>query len=91
MFEQDGMAFIEYWIGNKENVLVIGAGAPNHVPGKTGATVALEMDDFDIAVKELKSAKTVFIMEPFDTGACRMALIEDPDGNQLMIHKRKQA
>jgi predicted enzyme related to lactoylglutathione lyase len=89
-FEAEGMAFIEYWIGKDEDVLVLGQGAPNFKPGKSGATVALEVDDFDVAIKDLKAAKIKFLMEPQDTGACSMALIEDPDGNQLMIHKRKQ-
>ena len=26
--------------------------------------------------------------ETFDTGVCRMALFEDPDGNDLMLHHR---
>lgn len=90
VYEGNGMLFIEYWIGKDEDVLVIGAGAPAFKPGKTGATVALEVEDFDKAVSELKAASTKFLMEPQDTGACHMALVEDPDGNQLMIHKRKQ-
>lgn len=28
-------------------------------------------------------------MGPFDTGVCQMVRIADPDGNPLIIHKRK--
>lgn len=90
VFEKDDMAFIEYWIGvNGEHTLVIGAGAPNFKAGPQGAVVTLEVDDFAKAIKELKKAKVEFVMEAQDTGVCHMALINDPDGNRLMIHKRK--
>jgi len=49
----------------------------------------LETDDFDAAVAALKKADTKFVMEPFDTPVCRMALVLDPAGNKLMIHQRK--
>lgn len=91
VFEQGDMAFIEYWIGKDEDVLVLGAGAPNFKPGKTGATVGLEVEDFGEALARLRTANVPFLMEPQETGSCHMALIEDPDGNQIMIHKRKDA
>lgn len=90
VFEKDGYAFIEYWIGKgNEHCLVIGAGAPQFKPGKTGATVALEVDDFPASVKHLKDAGVKFLMDSYDSPVCSMALIEDPDGNQVMIHRRK--
>jgi predicted enzyme related to lactoylglutathione lyase len=84
----EGSAFIEYEIG--PDTLAIGKGAPHFSPGKTGATVALELSgDFDAGVKELKDKKVKFLMETYDGPVCTMVLIEDPDGNQLMIHRRK--
>ena len=80
-------AFIEYPVG--PDTLAIGMGAKNFVPGKTGATVALEVEDFDEAVKELKAKGAKVIMEPADFKVCNMMLVEDPDGNQIMIHRRK--
>ena len=29
-----------------------------------------------------------FDMETFDTGVCHMALMRDPDGNQIILHRR---
>ncbi len=87
IFEKDAMAFVEYAIG--ASTLVIGAGAPNLNSGPNGAVVTLEVADFDAAIADLRKAETKFIMEPQDTGACHMALITDPDGNYLMIHKKK--
>lgn len=89
VFEGDGYAFIEYPIGR--DTLAIGMGAPKFKPGKTGATVALELDgDFDGAIKKLKKKKTKFLMEKYNGKVCTMILLEDPDGNQIMIHKRKK-
>ncbi len=87
VFEKDGMGFIEYEIG--PHVLAIGAGAPLMKPGATGGTVAFEVADFDVAVKKLKESGAKFVMEPHNAGPCNMVLIEDPDGNRIMIHKRK--
>lgn len=85
-------AFIEYWLGEGgQHCLVIGAGAPMFQPGKTGATAALEVDDFDAAVKQLSDRQVKTLMPRYDGPACSMILIEDPDGNQLMIHRRKNA
>ena len=29
-----------------------------------------------------------FVLEPFETPVCRMAIVADPDGNSICIHKR---
>jgi len=57
-------------------------------PSVDGAAVAFEVDDFDAAVKRLRDAGAIFKMEPMQTPVCRMAMILDPDGSSLMIHKR---
>lgn len=88
VWEGEGMGFIEYYLG--EHTLAIGYGAKNFRPGPGGATTALEVEDFDEAVKKLKKNKVKFIMEPHDAGSCHMALISDPDKNLIMIHKRKK-
>lgn len=58
-------------------------------PGKEGGTAALEVEDFDLAIKELKEKNIKFSMETLETPVCHMAIVEDPDGNLIMIHKRK--
>ena len=88
VFEKGSSAFIEYEIGH--HTLAIGAGAPTFSPGKSGATVAFEVDDFDGFIKKLKAEKVPFVMEPYESPVCHMLLVSDPDGNQMMIHKRKE-
>ena len=56
-----------------------------------GATVTLEVEDFDEAVKTIQKHKIEVVMPAMDAGPCHMMLIKDPDGNLIMIHKRKKA
>ncbi len=92
MVKDNQNAFIEYWLGkNNEHCLVIGAGAPMFKPGKLGATVALEVDDFDAACKRIADHGVKTLIPQYHGPACSMVLIEDPDGNQLMLHKRKKS
>jgi len=87
VFEKEGMAFIEYDIGS--GTLAIGSGVPVFKPAADGGAIALEVDDFEAAVEELKKRDIRFLMEPYETAVCRMATISDPDGNYIMIHHRK--
>lgn len=88
VWEGEDSAFIEYEIG--PHTLAIGKGSDNFKTGTTGATAALEVEDFDQAVAELKKEGVKFSLKPLESPVCWMALINDPDGNQIMIHKRKE-
>ena len=55
-----------------------------------GPMMAFEVEDFDAAIARLKAAGVKFCMEPFESPVCRSAIIKDPDGNALMIHRRKE-
>src|SRR3954470_11823627 len=44
---------------------------------------------FDAAITELKKAGIRFRVEPEETPVCHMAVVFDPDGNAVCIHKRK--
>lgn len=59
-----------------------------HKPGDKGAVVAFEVSNFDAFVQKMKERAVSFVTEAFDTPVCRMAVIEDPDGNHITIHKR---
>lgn len=52
------------------------------------ASIALRVPDVAAAQKELEAKGVEFRGEPFDTGVCHMAVFKDPDGNQLMLHRR---
>ena len=59
-----------------------------HTPGAKGAVVAFEVSDLDAFVNALKEKSVTFVVDAFTTPVCRMAVIEDPDGNHIVIHKR---
>lgn len=85
--KNDRYGMIEYDIG--PCTLAIGAGAENFAVGKGGATVAIEVRDFKKAIAHLKAKKCTFLVKPTETPICSMAAIVDPDGNKILIHKRK--
>ncbi len=86
-FGTGDQGFVEYDIGT--GTLSIGNGAPEWKPSPGGGSVGLEVDDFDGAIARLKSSGCTFVLEPFETPVCRMAAVSDPDGNSVMIHRRK--
>ena len=69
----------------------IGAGAPPEMarPGARGGNVAFEVDDVDAFAVKVLAAGVPIVKEPFDTPVCRMAMIADPDGNLITLHRCK--
>jgi catechol 2,3-dioxygenase-like lactoylglutathione lyase family enzyme len=49
---------------------------------------ALHVDDVAAARTELEGKGVEFAGDVLDTGVCHMAFFEDPDGNQIMLHRR---
>jgi predicted enzyme related to lactoylglutathione lyase len=83
----DNQAWIEYDIG--PSTLAITNFPSEWKPSPDGGGVALEVENFDSAVAELKSAGAKFRVEPTSSPVCHMAVVFDPDGNSICIHKRK--
>ena len=79
--------WIEYVVG--PDTLAIANVGDQWLPSDQGTGAALEMENFDEAIAELKKAKITFEAEPFETPCCHMAVVQDPDGNKLIIHKLK--
>jgi predicted enzyme related to lactoylglutathione lyase len=78
--------WIEYEIGS--GTLSLGS-APGWNPSPEGCSVALEVENFDQAIAELRAAETPFHFGPIETPVCHMAFVKDPDGNAICIHQRK--
>jgi len=57
-------------------------------PFRAGTGVMLAVDDFPAAVSHAKAHGVPVHMET-ETPVCFMAMVEDSEGNHLMIHKRK--
>lgn len=84
----DGTAWTEYELAGGAFSLGMWPGAK---PVAEGASVGLEVEDFDATIAELKANGVPFSAEPFPTPVCRMAIILDPDGSSVIIHKRNAA
>ncbi|GAB1487614.1 VOC family protein [Opitutaceae bacterium] len=86
-FEHEGRHWIEYDIG-AATLAISNMSADKWKPSCDGPSVALEVADFDAAIAHLREYQVPFVLEPMDSGVCRMAIIADPDGNTLAIHRR---
>jgi predicted enzyme related to lactoylglutathione lyase len=80
--------WVEYEFGT--HALAIGS-SPMFKPSPDGCSVALEVENFDDTVEQLKQHNVKFRIEPMATPICHMAMIFDPDGNTICIHKRKKS
>ncbi len=78
--------WIEYDIGGATFVITDMNPASN---AGNGGAVAFEVDDFEAELRRLNGAAVRFVQGAFETPVCRMAIVADPDGNELIIHKRK--
>jgi predicted enzyme related to lactoylglutathione lyase len=56
-------------------------------PQKNGLAL-LRVDDVAAARQELEAKGVEFVGETVDTGVCHMATFKDPDGNELVLHRR---
>ncbi len=85
--EMMGGKWIEYAVG--DDTLAIAKVSDTWTPSDQGTGAAFEVENFDDAIKRLKDRHVRFAAEPFETPCCHMAVVQDPDGNKLIIHKLK--
>lgn len=86
-YEHEGRHWVEYDIG-PATLAITNMWVDTWKPSGDGPSLALEVADFDAAIAALRGAGTRFTLEPMDTGVCRLAVVHDPDGNSLAIHRR---
>jgi predicted enzyme related to lactoylglutathione lyase len=84
----DPNAGYEVWAGDT----CLGIWEPERVgmefaPSKNGH-IALRVRDVAEARAELEAKGVTFFGDTIDTGVCHMALFADPEGNDLMLHRR---
>jgi predicted enzyme related to lactoylglutathione lyase len=85
--EPGAVPWMEFDLGN--TTLGLGNYGDAWKPSADGAMLALEVDDFDQSLVELKAKDIPFSMDGLETPVCHFAIVRDPDGNAVMIHKRK--
>jgi len=83
--EMTGEYWTEYPIG--EGTLAIACIGEQWKPSNEGTSAALEVENLEEAIARLAERKIAY--DKVDSPVCRMAVIEDPDRNKLIIHKLK--
>ena len=78
--------WIEYNVGG--GTFAITTMDLEHQPGVHGGVIALEVLNLEMTLHRFKELDVPFVREVFATPVCRMAVVADPDGNQIIIHKR---
>jgi predicted enzyme related to lactoylglutathione lyase len=86
--ESMGGMWVEYDV--KGGTFALGCFGEVWKPSSAGTSIAFEVDDFDAEIAKLKSKGIKLNMEVMDTPVCRFIIVHDPDGNPILIHKRKQ-
>jgi predicted enzyme related to lactoylglutathione lyase len=79
--------WVEYDIG--AGCLALICGGKDWPPSPFGTAAALEVDDFQACVDKLRGAGAKFVFEPMESPVCWMTTVADPDGNRVVIHRRK--
>jgi predicted enzyme related to lactoylglutathione lyase len=87
--DSDHNQWVEYEFG--PYALAIGCAPGMFKPSPDGCMAALEVEGFDAAIAHLRANNVKFRVEPMDCPSCRMAMIFDPDGNSICIHKRNKS
>lgn len=62
---------------------------PNHksTRGSGSASVAFEVEDLDALIPQLKQKGVTFKSEIIPSPVCRMSIIEDSEGNTIVLHQ----
>ena len=85
-FDMGETHWIEYDVG--PSTLAITNMSKEWKPSSSGPAIALEFENFDEAVTAVRAAGAKFLIEPTASPGCRLAVVLDPDGNSLALHKR---
>lgn len=96
-FYRDMLGMTPTWIDEEngqgaeftfEDGTTFGIWKPQDLASAPGGAFMFAVDDLPAKVAALRG-KGVDVSEPLETPACHMAFAKDPDGNAVIIHKRK--
>ncbi len=82
----DEKAETEFWVGDTCFAIWEPEKMGMSFTPQKNAHIALHVDDIEAARKELEEKGVVFGGEIIENPVCYMAIFNDPDGNDLMLH-----
>ena len=62
---------------------------PQSAAAPGGASIAFEVDELDPLVSRLKAEGVQILSENVESPVCRMAIVQDTEGNTIILHKLK--
>lgn len=87
---EEDAKWVEYEVGNA--TLGIADYGERWKPGTGGGTMAaFETDDLEGLMDRVKASGATVAMDLMESPVCRFGIVLDPDGNAVMLHKRKSA
>lgn len=84
--ESAGGAWVEYEVGG--STFGLGAYGDAWKPSPDGTCVGFEVDNVEAEVARLKSKGVTVHADTTIGPICRFAIVCDPDGNKVLLHKR---
>ena len=57
--------------------------------GSGSASIAFEVEDLDVLIPQLRAKGVAFKSEIIPSPVCRMSIIEDSEGNTIVLHQLK--
>jgi predicted enzyme related to lactoylglutathione lyase len=84
---ESGGEWFEYDLA--DTTFAISTADMEHPVPVRGAVVALEVSDLEAEIARLHKVGVSFRQEITETSICRFAIVLDPDGREVIIHKRK--
>jgi predicted enzyme related to lactoylglutathione lyase len=73
---------------NCGNVTLALDGGVELAGGRASGRIALAVEDVQAAYAELKGKGVPLEGEPVDYGCCKAVIVQDPDGNFVIVHRR---
>jgi catechol 2,3-dioxygenase-like lactoylglutathione lyase family enzyme len=84
----DERSWNEFWVGDTCFAIWEPARFGLEFQPQRNGIALLRVDDVAAVRQELESTGVEFVGETVDTGVCHMATFKDPDGNELVLHRR---
>ncbi len=89
VWEENGKGWLEYEIG-EGCFAICNSFTDGWKPSSEGGMMVFEVSDLTAAAAELKAAGVKFKFEPMEFPPCHLAVVFDPDGNQIGLHQIKK-
>lgn len=87
-----GAEWNDFWSEFKTEPVTLCLNGPIHKKGwnwQGPAAVALAVHDIHQAIAECRKRRVKVLLDPVETSVCWMAFIQDPSGNRICLHQRK--